>query len=171
MAETIKGINVVIGAETTGLAKALSDVDKRAKSIQSELKQVERLLKLDPKNTELLAQKQKLHGDAIATTRERLERLRSVQEQVNEQFQRGEISEAQYRAFQREVVKTEQELKKLEERLKSMEPAVKSLGERMQEAGDKLRKVGERMTDIGKNLSTKVTAPLAGLGAVIAKTG
>lgn len=171
MAETIKGINVVIGAETTGLSKALSDVNKKARDIQSELRQVERLLKVDPKNTELLAQKQKLLGDAIANTREKLERLRAVQEQVNEQFQRGEISEAQYRAFQREVVKTEQELKKLEERLKSMEPAVKSLGERMQEAGDKLKKVGERMTDIGKNLSTKVTAPLAGLGAVIAKTG
>src|SRR5690606_2129187 len=93
-AEPIKRVNVVIGTEPTGMAKALSDVDKRAKSIQSELKQVERLLKLDPKNTELLAQKQKLLSDAIATTRERLERLRSVQEQVNEQFQRGEISEA-----------------------------------------------------------------------------
>src|SRR5690606_17105929 len=153
------------------LSKALNDVNKRARDIQSELRQVERLLKIDPKNTELLAQKQKLLGDAIANTREKLERLRAVQEQVNEQFQRGEISEGQYRAFQREVVKTEQELKKLEERLKSMEPAVKSLGERMKESGDKLKQVGERMSDIGKNLSAKVTAPLAGLGAVIAKTG
>jgi len=171
VAETIKGINVVIGAETTGLAKALSDVNKRARDIQSELKQVERLLKLDPKNTELLAQKKKLLGDAIANAREKLERLRAVQEQVNEQFRRGEISEAQYRAFQREVVKTEQELQKLEKQLRAMEPAVKSLGERMKESGDKLKQVGERMADIGKNLSTKVTAPLAGLGAVIAKTG
>lgn len=163
MAETIKGINVVIGAETTGLAKALSDVDKQAKSIQSELKQVERLLKMDPSNTELLAQKQRLLSDAIATTRERLERLRAVQEQVNEQFRRGEISEGQYRAFQREVIKTEQELAKLEKRLRDMEPAVKSLGERMQEAGDRLTKVGDKLQQTGRNIAE----PFAAAGAAI----
>mgnify|MGYP001303900017 CR=1 FL=1 len=165
MAETIKGINVVIGAETTGLAKALSDVDKQAKSIQSELKQVERLLKMDPSNTELLAQKQRLLSDAIATTRERLERLRAVQEQVNEQFQRGEISEGQYRAFQREVVKTEQELQKLEKRLRDMEPAVKSLGERMQEAGDRLTKVGDKLQQTGRNIAEPFAAAGAAIGA------
>jgi len=169
MAETIRGINVVIGADTTGLSKALSDVNKRSKDIQSELKQVEKLLKLDPSNTELLAQKQKLLGDAIANTREKLDRLRAVQEQVNEQFQRGEISEGQYRAFQREVAKTEQELKKLETQLKGMEPAVKSLGERMQEAGEKMKKAGEKMSDVGKKLSVGVTAPIVGLGTVATK--
>src|SRR5690606_8384499 len=103
---------------------------------------------------------------AIENTREKLDRLKSVQEQVNEQFQRGEISEGQYRAFQREVAKTEQELKKLETQLKGMEPAVKSLGERMQEAGEKMKKAGEKMTDAGKKLSVSVTAPIVGLGTV-----
>jgi len=169
MAESIRGINVVIGADTTGLSKALSDVNKKSRDIQSELKQVERLLKLDPSNTELLAQKQKLLGDAIANTREKLDRLRSVQEQVNEQFQRGEISEGQYRAFQREVAKTEQELQKLEKRLRDMEPAVKTLGERMQEAGEKMKKTGEKMSDVGKKLTVGVTAPIVGLGTVATK--
>lgn len=169
MAETIRGINVVIGADTTGLSKALSDVNKKSRDIQSELRQVERLLKLDPSNTELVAQKQRLLGDAIANTREKLDRLRAVQQQVNEQFQRGEISEGQYRAFQREVVKTEQELKKLETQLKGMEPAVKSLGERMQEAGEKMKKAGESMTNVGKKLSVGVTAPVAGMGAAATK--
>jgi len=169
VAETIRGINVVIGADTTGLSKALSDVNKKSRDIQSELRQVERLLKLDPSNTELLAQKQKLLGDAVQNTREKLDRLRAVQEQVNEQFTRGEISEGQYRAFQREVAKTEQELKKLETQLKGMEPAVKSLGERMQEAGEKMKNAGEKMTDAGKKLSVGVTAPIAAIGTVATK--
>ena len=183
MAETIRGINVVIGADTTGLSKALSDVNKRSKDIQSELKQVEKLLKLDPSNTELLAQKQKLLGDAIANTREKLDRLRAVQEQVNEQFARGEISEGQYRAFQREVVKTEQELASLEKRLESVHPDVQQLGDeledagqqaktagdRFKEAGDKLKSAGEAMTNAGKKLSVGVTAPIVGLGTVATK--
>lgn len=171
MAETIRGITVVIGAETTGLSKALSDVNKRARDIQSELKQVEKLLKLDPKNTELLAQKQQLLNEAIENTREKLNRLRTAQQQVNEQFARGEISEGQYRAFQREVVKTEQELRSLEKQLKEMEPAVKSIGERMKEAGEKMKKAGENMSEAGEKLSKFVTAPLAAAGAGLVAVG
>ncbi|WP_336078526.1 phage tail tape measure protein [Paenibacillus sp. 203] len=120
MAETIKGINVVIGAETTGLSAALSDVNKRSKDLQGELKQVEKLLKLDPGNTELLAQKQKILTDAVANTSDKLNTLRAAQQQVNEQFARGDITEGQYRAFQRELVQTEQELKKLQNSLNSL---------------------------------------------------
>ena len=68
MANRIKGITIEIGGDTTGLKKALSDVDKSIRDTQSELKDVERLLKIDPKNTELLAQKQKLLTQAVADT-------------------------------------------------------------------------------------------------------
>ncbi len=164
MAETIRGINVVIGAETTGLQKALSDVNKASRDIQSELRQVERLLKMDPKNTELLAQKQKLLSEAVSTTREKLDRLKAAQEQVNEQFKKGEISEGQYRAFQREVAKTEQELKKLEDQARKTGLNLDEIGESMQKAGDKL-------AGAGKQLSTKVTAPILAIGAAAAKIG
>ena len=171
MAESIRGINVVIGADTTGLSKALSDVNKRSRDIQSELKQVEKLLKLDPSNTELIAQKQQLLAQAIENSREKLDRLRAVQEQVNEQFQRGEISEGQYRAFQRETEKTRLELEKLEQQLRDMEPAVESFGEKMQKAGDKLKSAGEKMTDAGKKLSVGVTAPLAAAAGGLVAAG
>lgn len=121
MAETIKGINVVIGAETTGLSKALADVDKKSKSIQSELKQVEKLLKFDPSNVEAIAQKQKLLTEQIEATTERLNRLKAVEQQVQEQFQRGDISEAQYRAFRREIEFTQSSLEKLRTELAAME--------------------------------------------------
>src|SRR5690242_6260308 len=102
MAETIKGISVLIEGDTTGLSKALADVNKSSRDVQSELKQVDKLLKLDPTNTELLAQKQTLLTTAIANTKEKLDALKAAQEQVNAQFAAGTINEGQYRAFQRE---------------------------------------------------------------------
>ncbi len=154
MAETIKGINVVISGETTGLQKALSDVNQKSKNINSELRQIEKLLKLDPTNTTLLAQKQKLLSDAVATSKEKLDALKKAQEQVNQQFQRGEISEGQYRAFQREIAATEQALEKLEGQLKDTGTAAKNSSIDIQGMGDKLKGVGEGM-------SVGITAPLA----------
>jgi len=162
MAETIKGINVVIGAETTGLQASLGDVNKRSKDIQTELKQVEKLLKLDPTNTELVAQKQKLLTDAVANTGEKLDRLRAAQEQVNQQFARGDISEGQYRAFQREIAKTEQELKGLADRLEETGAKADNLGDRLNAAGDKMKGAGEK-------LSVGLTAPIVAAGGVMLK--
>lgn len=158
IAGNIKGIVISIGGETTGLQKALADVNKKSKDIQSELKQVERLLKLDPKNVEILSQKQKLLAEAVQNSKEKLDRLKTAQQQVNEQFAKGEISEEQYRAFQREVVKAEQELAGFEKQLKSTAEASKTLGEKMKDAGEKMKNVGDTMTKY-------VTVPLAAAGA------
>ncbi len=171
MAGKIKGITIEIGGNTQPLNKALEDVNKRSKDLQSELKQVERLLKLDPKNTELLAQKQKLLADAVANSREKLDRLREAQEQVNEQFKRGEISEEQYRAFQRELIKTEQELKNLEKQLADVTSVTKKWEEQLKKASDGLKSTGAKMTDIGKGLSAKVTAPIVAAGGAILALG
>lgn len=172
MAETIKGINVVIGADTTGLGKALTDVNKKSKDIQSELRQVEKLLKLDPGNTELLAQKQKLLSNAIGNTQEKLNRLRLVQEQVNQQFARGDITEGQYRAFQREVQKTEQELRGLNSRLDDTTREISEQGRQVSKLGqdykqafdearqsmgnsfEQMKKVGAGITAFGGGLAT-----------------
>ncbi|NTZ20938.1 phage tail tape measure protein [Paenibacillus sp. JMULE4] len=178
MAETIKGINVVIGAETSGLSAALSDVNKRARDIQSELKQVDKLLKLDPTNTELVAQKQQLLSQAVENTREKLNRLKSVQEQVNEQFQKGQISEGQYRAFQREVAKTEAELRNLEDRLSDVTTElgdqsgfVKKLGKDYQEsfeqAKQSLGNTFEQAKKLGAGMTAAGAAIAAGLGVAV----
>ncbi|WP_010278794.1 phage tail tape measure protein [Paenibacillus senegalensis] len=162
MAETIRGINVVIGAETTGLSKALSDVDKKSRDIQKELRQVEKLLKLDPSNTELLAQKQQLLADAVQQTQERLNRLRDAQEQVNKQFEKGEISEGQYRAFQRELIDTENKLKTLQGQLGKTRIDFEKLGKSMQN-------IGQGMKNVGQSLTKTVTAPLLALGGLATK--
>lgn len=162
MAGKIKGITIEIGGDTQKLNKALEDVNKKTRDVQSELKQVERLLKLDPGNTELLAQKQKLLAEAVENSREKLDRLKTAQQQVNEQFRKGEIDEETYRAFSREVIKAEQELQKFEKQLRET-------GLTAEKVGQKLKDAGQKMTDIGKDLSLKVTAPIVAAGGAAFK--
>ncbi|WP_373845046.1 phage tail tape measure protein [Clostridium sp.] len=171
MAETIKGINVVIGAETTGLSKALSEVNKQSRNIQSELKQVNKALKFDPSNTTLLTQKQTLLGKSIETTKGKLEQLKSVQQQVQQQFASGEISEGQYRAFQREIETTQNKLNGLEKQLKTSSSELQSFGVKAAEAGAKLNKIGSGVSSAGKTLTLGITAPLVGAAAAAVKVG
>ena len=117
MANRIKGITVEIGGDTTKLQTALKGVNSQIKNTQSVLKDVEKLLKLDPTNINLLTQKQKLLTQAIGDTKEKLATLKVAAQQANEQLQKGEISQSQYDALQREIAETEAELKKLESQL------------------------------------------------------
>ncbi|WP_052523767.1 phage tail tape measure protein [Geobacillus kaustophilus] len=174
MAETVRGINVVISGDTTKLGKALEDVNKKGKEIQGELRQIERLLKFDPSNTTLLAQKQQLLAKQIENTSEKLNRLKSVQQQVNEQFQRGEISEGQYRAFQREIEKTEGQLRTLQSRLEETNGAITRhtttwgrLQESLNRVGQNLRDVGQRMQSVGQSMVTSMGAAATAIGGAL----
>jgi len=167
--ETIKGISVVIGSDTTGLTSALADVNKASRGIQSELKQVERLLRLDPSNVELVAQQQQLLTDAVANTSEKLNRLRAAQEQVNEQFARGEISAGQYRAFQREIAATEQQLSRFEGRLSGASDGLDDLGNSAESNADRLNKAGEKIKGVGEKMAIGISAPIAAAGGIMLK--
>lgn len=174
MAETIRGISVVISADTTKLGKALEDVNKKSKDIQSELRQVERLLKFDPSNTTLLAQKQQLLTKQIENTSEKLNRLKSVQQQVNEQFARGEISEGQYRAFQREIEKTQGQLNNLRSKLDETNASINKhttawgkMQERLSSVGNNLRDVGQRMQSVGQSMATSMGATATAIGGAL----
>lgn len=154
---TIKGITIEIGGDTTKLDKALTGVNKNARDIQKELKEVEKALKLDPTNTELLAQKQTLLKEAVSATSEKLDVLKTAEAQVQQQFERGEISEEQYRALQREVIKTEAELKNLKE-------AAQDSNSTLEKVGEVAGKIGEKSEALGKKL-LPVTAAITGVGA------
>ena len=114
-----KGLTVEIGGDTTKLGKAIEDSKKKSKSLQSELKQVEKLLKLDPKNVELVAQKQKILAEQVEETKKRLSLLKDEQSKVNEMYKKGEIGEEDYRKYRRDVEQTEITLKNLETQLKT----------------------------------------------------
>lgn len=165
MAGRIKGITVEIGGDTTGLEKALKGVNSVIKTTQSELKDVERLLKLDPSNTELLTQKQKLLKDAISSTSEKLETLKEAQKQAKEQLERGELGQDKYDALQREIIETEQELRRLQEQAASTSVSL----EKLAEAGEKFEKAGDSITNVGKKVSV-ASAAVTGLGVAAVKT-
>ncbi|MGG3951088.1 phage tail tape measure protein [Geobacillus thermodenitrificans] len=174
MAETVRGINVVISGDTTKLGKALEDVNKKSKDIQSELRQVDRLLRFDPSNTTLLAQKQQLLAQQIENTSEKLNRLKSVQQQVNEQFRRGEISEGQYRAFQREIEKTQGQLNNLRSKLDETNASINKhttawgkMQERLSSVGNNLRDVGQRMQSVGQSMATSMGAAATAIGGAL----
>lgn len=113
----IKGITIEIGGDTTGLQKALSDVNGKLKSTQAQLKDVNNLLKLDPSNTVLVAQKQELLTNAIADTTEKLNSLEAAQKDVTAALEAGKIGQEQYMAFQREVEETRATLTRYETEL------------------------------------------------------
>ncbi len=145
MSKNIRGITIEIGASTSGLDKVLADVNKQSREINKELRDVNKLLKFNPNETELLRQKQKLLGDQVGATKEKLDRLKDAEKQVQEQFKQGKISEEQYRAFQREIVETESKLKHYENQLKEVNKENNALAQSMEAASGKLNDVGEKM--------------------------
>ena len=162
MADRIKGITVEIGGDTTGLSKALSGVNKKIKSTQTQLKDVNKLLKLDPTNTTLLEQKQKLLQTAITETKDKLSQLKSVQDQMDEGLKNGTVTQQQYDAWQREIIETENELKNLEKEVKNTDSSIEAT---LKETGSKMQEVGGKISGVGESLSKGVTAPIAAIGA------
>lgn len=160
MASRIQGITVEIGGDTTKLGNALKSVNDKTKSLQNELKGVNTLLKMDPTNVTLLKQKQDLLNKSIAECREKLNILKSTQAQVQAQFEKGEITEQQYRDFQREIVATETKLKSLENQAKSFG----SVGaQQVAAVGNKMQTLGNSMQDVGKKFTVVSAAASAAL--------
>lgn len=165
MASRIQGITVEIGGDTTKLQNALKGVNGQIKSTQSQLKDVNKLLKLDPGNTELLAQKHKLLAEAVSETKEKLATLKTAAEQANTALANGEISKEQYDALQREIVETEQDLKNLETQANQSTTAVQKIAA----TGEKFKTVGDNISSAGQKL-LPVTAGVTALGTASVTT-
>lgn len=162
VANRIKGITVEIGGDTTGLDKALKGVNSTIKNTQSQLRDVNRLLKLDPSNAKLLAQKQQLLQKEIAGTSEKLNALKEADKQAKIQLENGELGQDKYDALQREIIETEHSLKALEEEAKKVPSA---LSVSLQDAGDKIKEIGDKTSEVGNGLFTHITAPIVAMGA------
>ncbi|SDC06337.1 hypothetical protein [Shouchella lonarensis] len=167
MSKRIKGITIELDGETKGLDKALGDVNKRSRDVNKELRDVEKLLKFNPGNTQLVAQKQKLLGEQVSITRDRLKQLKAAEAEVQRQFENGEIGEEQYRAFQRELVETESKLKHFESQLQQTPTKFERFSTAMHKAGDKMKDVGKKAKDTGMSLTKFVTAPIMAGGAAL----
>ena len=176
MADRIKGITVEIGGDTSQLSKALSGVNNELRNTQSQLKDVERLLKLDPGNVELLEQKQRLLSGAIEETEEKLDSLREAEKQVQAQFERGEVSQAQYNGLQREIAATEISLRDLREQARQTDKSISGIDESPVEdveqaadqAADALEDAGKEANSFGDYLKAgAIIEGVKGIGSAI----
>lgn len=156
--QRVKGISIEIDGSTTKLQKALSDVDKSLSTTQKSLKDVDKLLKFDPKNTELLTQKQQLLKKAVEDTKERLEKLKEAQRQMD--AKEVDKNSEQYQALQREIIATEQDLKKAEraasdfggvlsQQLKSASQDLQNFADKAQQVSDKTRGLSTTAAAVG----------------------
>ena len=164
---TIKGLTLEIGGDTTELTAALSGVNEKTKSLQRELKDVDKLLKFDPTNTELLAQKQEILTSAISETEKKLETLKTAAAQAKEKLELGEITEEQYRALEREVAKTEQTLQKLETEAGKAGKEVDDMGDEAEQSERQLN----GLKAAGELTSAALLAVAAAAAAVALKVG
>ena len=164
MANRIKGITVEIGGDTTKLQTALRGVNSEIKNTEAQLRDVNKLLKLDPGNTDLIAQKHKLLGQAVDETKEKLAALKEAQKQADEALKNGTISQEQYDGLQREIIETEQRLKSLEEQANQSATALQKIAA----TGENLKDVGSKVEGVGKKL-LPVTAAVTGLGTASVK--
>lgn len=155
--KTIKGLTVEIGGDTTQLGKAIDEADKKSKDLSTELSQINKLLKFDDANPELLAQKQKVLADQIANTGEKLQMLKSAQEQVNDAFQRGEVSAEQVRAVEREVIGAENALKRYEAAADETAQKISEIGQSTESAADAGKTLSETVKEQEKELSALKT--------------
>lgn len=156
MADRIKGITIEIGGDTTGLSKALGGVNKEIKSTQSQLKDVERLLKLDPTNTNLLQQRQRLLAQSVEETRGKLAALKEAEQQVQQQMADGKASQEQYEGLQREIFATEQALKNLEDAASHSNATL-----------SKVSDVADKLADAAGNISNKTKALSGAAGGIL----
>lgn len=166
MAEKIRGITIELGGDASGLNKALEGVNSKVKNTADQLKDVNRLLKIDPKNTELLAQKQRLLGDQIKNTNEKLKKLKEAQATMDKNG--VDKNSDQYMALQREIISTEREVKNLEAASQETANAMSAVAQVAGKISEGAQKVADKTKAISAAAGGALTA-LAGLGIKAAK--
>lgn len=165
MAGTIKGIIIEIGGDISGLQKALGKVNSATSSLTKELRGINSLLKLDPSNTELLSQKQKVLAENIEQTSKKLEELRKIQEMANSDM--SKVSPENYRNLQREIVNTENKLKDLQVQASKWT----SVGNSLEEFGNKVTNISSKIDNLGSTLTKSLTLPVLAIGTAAVTTG
>lgn len=167
MAGSIKGIIVEIGGDTSGLQKALSKVNSATSSLSKELTGINRLLKLDPKNTELLSQKQAVLSENIETTKNKLAQLQDIQEQALQKgIDKNKEQQENWRALQRTIDSTKIKLNKL-----LLEQNGWNVnGKKIEEFGEKIVKVSSKIDNLGSKLTKTLTTSVLALGVASSKS-
>lgn len=178
MAGNIKGITIELNGDSTKLTSAIDGVKRQSIGLQSELKEIDKLLKFSPGNADLIAQKQQNLGRQIEATAQKLDVLKQAQQQVEAQFRAGTLSEEKYNAFQREVINTEMALKNYKVQLETVNTSQQELQSKTKQLETLFQATGTSVDQyanaIGVNLLQAIksgTASSAQLDQAIAKIG
>lgn len=163
MADRIKGITIELDGNTTKLSKALEGVNKDIKNTKASLKDVDKLLKLDPGNIELLKQKEDLLNKAVGETKEKLGTLKDALAQMDANG--VDKTSTEYQNLQREIIQTSDELKKLEKAASESNATIAKIGETAKGVAEGAGKVANAT----KGLSTAAAGVVGGLGAMALK--
>lgn len=155
----IKGITIEIGGDTTKLSSALSQADKALKNTQKQLSEVERSLKFDPGNTDLLKDKQVLLADKINETKNKLEALQKAQKELDAEG--VDKNSEEYKELQVQIDTTKSKLDGLNDEMKEFGSAG---AQALQAAGEKIKGVGDKVSDVGAKITAGVTGPIVAVG-------
>lgn len=176
----IKGITIEIDGKTTGLTKALKSANAEIKSTQSNLKAMEKALKLDPKNVDLLKAKQNALNEVIKETKEKLDMEKQAAESAKKELELGNITQGEYDALQAEIVTTTKNLEDLEKQARQsasvlgsqMQAAgahIKEVGNNISELGEKVTGVGDKVSALGGKMTATITMPVVAGGTAAVK--
>ena len=172
MAARIKGITIEINGDSTKLTKALADVDHALHTTQSNLRDLNRALKLDPGNSALLKDKQVELANAIDATKEKLEKEKEALEQMKNTQGFDANSEAA-RNLQTQIDLDTAALKELEAQARQsasvLGTQMQVAGQKIQEVGEKIKSVGDKLAGVGQTMTTYVTGPIVGAFGASAK--
>ena len=146
----IKGVTIEIDGDTSKLTDSLKKVDGQLKTTQGNLRDINKLLKLDPGNTDLLVQKQKNLATAIKSTQDRLTELKKVQQ--------SSVSPEEWDKIQREIVETETNLKGLKREMSDFGSVA---AQKLKVVGEKMQAVGQKVSSVGSSLTSHLTVPIA----------
>ena len=159
----VKGITVKIGGDVSGLDKALQKVNKEINDTQAKLKDVKRLLRLDPGNTELLRQKQELLSKAVGETKDKLEQLKDAEKQLKDSG--IDENSAQFQSLRREIIETESSLDDLTRAANQSNTALEKIGA----TADKVASGAQEVADATAGISRTAQAGLAAAAAATVK--
>lgn len=169
----IKGITIEIDGKTTGLTKALKSANAEIKSTQSNLKAMEKALKLDPKNVDLLKAKQNALNEVIKETKEKLDMEKQAAESAKKELELGNITQGEYDALQAEIVTTTKNLEDLEKQARQsasvLGSQMQAAGAQMQEVGNNISGVGDKISAVGGKMTATITMPVVAGGTAAVK--
>ncbi len=174
-----EGIVIDLGVDNSKIIKDLKEIDDHLFKTQRELTQCNSLLKFDPKNTDLLKQKQKLLADQLTTSRDRFSKLHDVMKELEQQRFMGKDVDEQIRKIQREIIKTEQNISKLDTAFQEVNRSVYELDGKLQSAekktksfGDKAKEASKKVNDLDDQVGGKLTKSIEAFGlAAVASAG